>query len=167
MTTTAKGDVELSRRNRSRGTMRAVAVFDGQDHPLGPYPVQITPDGTGAWVGSNRGTDRTRWIRVVPRTCEETEVDSHSVHDLDTRAQDSPDHPSPLIRRRWSGELLGARYLGERQVIHALGLPLPAYLTLPVGVEPVGLPVVLLVHGGPWRRDHLAFRSRRQLLSLH
>ncbi len=32
------------------------------------------------------------------------------------------------------------------------GLQLPAYLTLPRGVEPKGLPLVLLVHGGPWMR---------------
>jgi dipeptidyl aminopeptidase/acylaminoacyl peptidase len=33
------------------------------------------------------------------------------------------------------------------------GLRLHGYLTLPVGVEPVNLPTVLLVHGGPWGRD--------------
>lgn len=33
------------------------------------------------------------------------------------------------------------------------GLPLHGYLTLPVGVEPRNLPMVLLVHGGPWARD--------------
>lgn len=30
------------------------------------------------------------------------------------------------------------------------GLPLQGYLTLPRGAEPHGLPMVLLVHGGPW-----------------
>jgi len=33
------------------------------------------------------------------------------------------------------------------------GLPLPAYLTLPVGMEAKGLPLVLAVHGGPWYQD--------------
>lgn len=33
------------------------------------------------------------------------------------------------------------------------GLTLRGYLTLPVGVEPTNLPMVLLVHGGPWARD--------------
>ncbi|MCC7485834.1 MAG: S9 family peptidase [Burkholderiales bacterium] len=32
------------------------------------------------------------------------------------------------------------------------GLTLHGYLTLPGGVEPRGLPMVLYVHGGPWRR---------------
>ncbi|MEV5809998.1 S9 family peptidase [Streptomyces parvulus] len=245
MTKTAEGDLQVSRRHRSRGTMKPLAVVNGRDHPLGPYPVQITPDGTAAWVGSNRGTDRTRLIRVDLRTREESEVDSHSVYDLDTRAQYSPGHPAPLIHARGTGELLGARYLGERQVIHALdpdfaevlenvaklsdgdvgaissdlagrrwivtfthdrdpatyfydhstgesrvlsrsrqaldpaelaptrpvtitardGLPLPAYLTLPLGVEPVRLSTVLLVHGGRWWRDSWAFDPVVQLLA--
>jgi dipeptidyl aminopeptidase/acylaminoacyl peptidase len=33
------------------------------------------------------------------------------------------------------------------------GLTIHGYLTLPVGVEPKKLPMVLLVHGGPWARD--------------
>jgi dipeptidyl aminopeptidase/acylaminoacyl peptidase len=33
------------------------------------------------------------------------------------------------------------------------GLTLHGYLTLPVGVEPKNLPMVLFVHGGPWGRD--------------
>ena len=41
------------------------------------------------------------------------------------------------------------------------GLTLPAYLMLPRGVEPRGLPLVLMVHGGPWARTVWAdpFRS--------
>jgi dipeptidyl aminopeptidase/acylaminoacyl peptidase len=33
------------------------------------------------------------------------------------------------------------------------GLTIHGYLTLPLGIEPQGLPAVLLVHGGPWGRD--------------
>ncbi|MGA3035846.1 MAG: S9 family peptidase [Vulcanimicrobiaceae bacterium] len=33
------------------------------------------------------------------------------------------------------------------------GLVIHAYLTLPVGVAPKNLPMVLVVHGGPWARD--------------
>ncbi|MFH8562225.1 alpha/beta hydrolase family protein [Streptomyces sp. NPDC017988] len=45
------------------------------------------------------------------------------------------------------------------------GLRLPAYLTLPVGADPVGLPLVLLVHGGPWFRDSWGFNPAVQLLA--
>ena len=40
------------------------------------------------------------------------------------------------------------------------GLDLHSYLTLPVGVEPKGLPLVLAVHGGPWSRDGWGFQRR-------
>lgn len=45
------------------------------------------------------------------------------------------------------------------------GLPLHSYLTLPQGVPPSGLPMVLLVHGGPWFRDRWGFNPRVQLLA--
>ena len=231
---TDDGDIELLRTVPGSDELRPVTVFDGADHPLGVFPFEVTPDGTGVWVGSTRGSDRTRLARIDLVSGAETEVHSHPSFDLDTRALVLTTLPSPLIRHRRTGELLGARYLDERQVVHALdphfadvlphlealsdgdlaavssdrdglrwvvsfthdrdpgltwlydhatgearllfrpfphldpeamapvtpvtiaardGLALPSYLTLPVGVEPSGLPMVLLVHGGPWARD--------------
>jgi dipeptidyl aminopeptidase/acylaminoacyl peptidase len=45
------------------------------------------------------------------------------------------------------------------------GLTLRSYLTLPLGVEPRGLPMVLLVHGGPWARDAWGYQPEAQLLA--
>ncbi|MBL9039013.1 MAG: S9 family peptidase, partial [Archangium sp.] len=45
------------------------------------------------------------------------------------------------------------------------GLVLPAYLTLPPGAAPQSLPLVVLVHGGPWWRDSWGFRGDVQLLA--
>ena len=45
------------------------------------------------------------------------------------------------------------------------GLELPAYLTLPPGVEAKNLPAVLLVHGGPWARDAWGFDGEAQFLA--
>jgi dipeptidyl aminopeptidase/acylaminoacyl peptidase len=39
------------------------------------------------------------------------------------------------------------------------GLDLHGYLTLPVGVKPEKLPMVLMVHGGPWHRDIWALQG--------
>jgi dipeptidyl aminopeptidase/acylaminoacyl peptidase len=50
--------------------------------------------------------------------------------------------------------------LGTRQSIKYKardGKSVPAYLTLPAGVEPKNLPLVLLVHGGPHARDTFMF----------
>uniref|UniRef100_A0AAU3GQV6 S9 family peptidase n=1 Tax=Streptomyces sp. NBC_01401 TaxID=2903854 RepID=A0AAU3GQV6_9ACTN len=243
---TSDGDIELVQWHTGTGERRMVATFAGADHPLGINPFRLTPDGTGVWVGSNRGSDRTRLVRLDLATGEESEVDSHPDADLDTRSTVFPTLPSALILDRRTGELLGVRYLGERQEIHALdadfadvlkgleglsegdlgavssdrsgrrwvvtfihdrdpgvtyfydhstgasrllfrpyphldphvlapmtpvtiasrdGLALPSYLTLPVGVEPTGLPMVLLVHGGPWSRDSWRFDPTAQLLA--
>ena len=45
------------------------------------------------------------------------------------------------------------------------GLEIPAYLTLPKGVEPVNLPVVIHPHGGPWARDTWGYDSYAQYLA--
>ncbi|OZM71350.1 S9 family peptidase [Amycolatopsis antarctica] len=45
------------------------------------------------------------------------------------------------------------------------GLPLHGFLTLPVGVEPAKLPLVLLVHGGPWAHDMWTFAPKAQFLA--
>ncbi len=45
------------------------------------------------------------------------------------------------------------------------GLVLPSYLTTPPGVEAKALPLVLLIHGGPWFRDYDNFDSEVQLLA--
>ncbi|ANY08857.1 peptidase [Pseudonocardia sp. HH130630-07] len=224
-----------------------IARFSGRDHLFGIAPGVLTTDGNGLLIGSARGSDRTRLVRVDLTTGEQTGVDSHPVYDLDTpRPEADTRFPTSLILHPVSGALLGARYLGARQVIHALdpqfaeilprleelsdgdlahvscdstgtrwvadfnhdrdpgvtwfydhdsgrarrlfrpyphldpahlapvtpvtvpardGLGLPCHLTLPVGVEPRGLPTVLLVHGGPWYRDSWCYDPEVQLLA--
>jgi len=45
------------------------------------------------------------------------------------------------------------------------GLEIPAYLTLPEGVEAKNLPVVIYPHGGPWVRDTWGYNGRVQFLA--
>src|SRR5262249_17290397 len=45
------------------------------------------------------------------------------------------------------------------------GLVLHSYLTVPVGVPPRDLPMVLLVHGGPWARDAWGYDAEVQFLA--
>ncbi|WP_375437627.1 alpha/beta fold hydrolase [uncultured Hymenobacter sp.] len=45
------------------------------------------------------------------------------------------------------------------------GLKIPAYLTLPKGVAPKNLPVIVLPHGGPWSRDNYGFNTLHQFLA--
>ncbi len=45
------------------------------------------------------------------------------------------------------------------------GLEIPAYLTLPKGLEAKNLPLVVFPHGGPWGRDSWGFSGYAQLLA--
>ena len=45
------------------------------------------------------------------------------------------------------------------------GLEVPAYLTLPKGVEAKNLPVVIFPHGGPWGRDSWGYNAFAQFLA--
>lgn len=45
------------------------------------------------------------------------------------------------------------------------GLEIPAYLTLPKGVAPKNLPVVVFPHGGPWARDSWGYNAFAQFLA--
>ena len=103
------------------GGLRAITRFPGHDILFGVMPAAATPDGAGLWIGSSRGSDRTRLVRLDLTTGEQIGVDSHPVFDLDTpRPEADSRFPSSLILHPTTGELLGARYLGARQEIHAL-----------------------------------------------
>jgi dipeptidyl aminopeptidase/acylaminoacyl peptidase len=241
-TLTTDGDVEISQWDSDTTSMRTIKVYDGRDYPLGIHPIVPTPDGTGLWLGSYDGSERLRPVRLDVATGTETVVDSHPDFDLGAQIM----LPSPFILNEQTGELIGVRYYGERQVIHALdpefaavldkltalsdgdlsaistddsgqrwvvsfrddrepgvnyfydhntgdsrllfrpypnldpaalapmtpvtidardGLQLHGYLTLPLGREPVDLPMVLLVHGGPWARDCWTYQPDVQLLA--
>lgn len=45
------------------------------------------------------------------------------------------------------------------------GLRIPAYLTLPKGVEPKQLPVIVMPHGGPWARDSWSYTAFTQFFA--
>ncbi len=45
------------------------------------------------------------------------------------------------------------------------GLPIMAYVTLPKGRAAKALPMVVLLHGGPWARDHWGFDPEVQFLA--
>jgi dipeptidyl aminopeptidase/acylaminoacyl peptidase len=45
------------------------------------------------------------------------------------------------------------------------GLEIPAYLTLPKGLEPKDLPALIVVHGGPWARDEWGYNALAQFFA--
>jgi len=44
----------LSSWDATTSTLRSIAVYDGADYTMSVFPVVVTPDGNGLWIGSNR-----------------------------------------------------------------------------------------------------------------
>ena len=65
-------------------------------------------------------------------------------------------------------EKLNRDYLAPMKAVRypsSDGLEVPAYLTLPKGVEAKNLPVIILPHGGPWYRDSWGYNPFAQFLA--
>lgn len=65
-------------------------------------------------------------------------------------------------------EQLPRESLSSRRPYHyksSDGLEIPAYLTIPKGLEAKGLPLIVLPHGGPWGRDVFGYDTFAQFLS--
>lgn len=65
-------------------------------------------------------------------------------------------------------EKLNRSYLAPMKAVKypsSDGLEIPAYLTLPKGVEAKNLPAIIVPHGGPWYRDSWGYNSFSQFLA--
>jgi dipeptidyl aminopeptidase/acylaminoacyl peptidase len=65
-------------------------------------------------------------------------------------------------------EKLDRKSLAPMKPVHypsSDGLDIPAYLTLPKGIEAKNLPVIILPHGGPWGRDSWGYSTLPQFLA--
>jgi dipeptidyl aminopeptidase/acylaminoacyl peptidase len=65
-------------------------------------------------------------------------------------------------------ENLPRQDLASMRVVHyqsSDGLEIPAYLTLPKGIQPNNLPTVIVPHGGPWGRDSWGFNPLAQFFA--
>lgn len=63
---------------------------------------------------------------------------------------------------------LPTEYLAEMKPVRYTardGVVVPAYLTLPKGMEAQNLPVIMFIHGGPWARDGWGYNSMAQFLA--
>jgi dipeptidyl aminopeptidase/acylaminoacyl peptidase len=84
---------------------------------------------------------------------------SYYVYRRGDRKLDFLFHTRPELEDYAFAEML-PRWIDARD-----GRRIPCYLTLPVGVESKGLPLVLMPHGGPWAQDYWEFTPDAQLLA--
>jgi dipeptidyl aminopeptidase/acylaminoacyl peptidase len=90
-----------------------------------------------------------------------SDVDPGSVYLFDRQApsltklyESRPDLPTEHL-----AEMTALRYEARD------GLEIPAYLTLPPGVAPEDLPVIVFPHGGPWARDTWGYNAFAQFFA--
>jgi dipeptidyl aminopeptidase/acylaminoacyl peptidase len=148
----------------SRRTGEVVAARFTGDRPrivpIDPHFAEVQAaletlsDGVLGWVHSD--LDEQRWLVTF-------------LHDREPQTTWFYDHTTGDARRLDGGapalDPAGLAPMAAVGFPARDGLPLHAFLTLPVGVAPEGLPLVLLVHGGPWMHDTWGYNRTVQLLA--
>ncbi len=89
------------------------------------------------------------------------DVDPGSVYlfDRDARTVEKLYESRPELPNEHLATMEAVRYTARD------GTEIPAYLSLPKGVEPRNLPAVIVPHGGPWARDVYGYQSHAQFLA--
>jgi dipeptidyl aminopeptidase/acylaminoacyl peptidase len=90
-----------------------------------------------------------------------SDVDPGAVYlyDRSTGKVDLLYRPRPKLPVEHMASMKAVRYAARD------GVSIPAYLTIPKGVNPKNLPTVLLPHGGPWARDEWGYNGWTQFLA--
>jgi dipeptidyl aminopeptidase/acylaminoacyl peptidase len=123
----------------------------------------IDREAGGQWAVTSQSTDNRLWTLSVDRAAEPT---AFLLYDRDAK------QVTPLFSSR--PELAGHRLavMHPREIPARDGLTLISYLTLPPGSDSDGdgvpdqpVPLVLLVHGGPWGRNTYLFDTEHQWLA--
>ena len=164
-----KADVGSTLTNPKSGEVEAYSVtylrqqWTAVDPKVGADLVWLTEHLGGDVNVTSRTDDDRLWTVAV-----DTVVASPSVHLFDRQARTLTQ--LYVSRPELEGAPLQRMYPLELKARD--GLTLPSYLTLPPGSDPDGdgkpaapLPMVLLVHGGPWARDGYGYNPMHQWLA--
>ncbi|MEP6551153.1 MAG: S9 family peptidase, partial [Gemmatimonadales bacterium] len=111
----------------------------------------------GVVEAETRTNDRSRWVVTLhtPTKSAVTYIYSRQSGRLEKFYE-----PRPWLAQYRFAEMKPISYIARD------GLPISGYVTLPPGVTPRALPLVVLVHGGPWgTRDKWEFQLDVQLLA--
>jgi dipeptidyl aminopeptidase/acylaminoacyl peptidase len=102
----------------------------------------------------NRNEDK-----VMVRTYSDKTRGSYYFYDLKSKELKKIADVSPWLKEEYMADMKPIQFKARD------GLVIHGYLTLPKGVEPKNLPVVVNVHGGPWARDVWGFNPEVQFLA--
>lgn len=111
----------------------------------------------GKEVGISSGTrDESQWLIAAHG---DTEPGETYLFDRKTSGLTFQYRIREKLEREWLAPMQPLRYRSSD------GLEIPAYLTLPKGVEGKRLPVLVMVHGGPWARDDWGYNPLAQFFA--
>ena len=97
--------------------------------------------------------------RFIIRTYSDKSLGSYFLYDVETSNLQKIADISPWIDEKYMADMEPISYNSQD------GLTIHGYLTLPKGVEPKILPVVINPHGGPWYRDSWGYSAEVQFIA--
>lgn len=105
-------------------------------------------------AGNNKNEDK-----LLIRTYSDKSLGAYYFYDANTKQIQKLAEVSPWINENYMADQKPITYKTRD------GLTIHGYLTLPKGVDPKNLPVVVNPHGGPWARDGWGFNPEVQFLA--
>lgn len=97
--------------------------------------------------------------KYIVRTYSDKSLGAYYFYDLKTDELSLIEEVSPWLNENDLCNMRPIKYTSRD------GLTIHGYLTLPKGVDPKNLPVVINPHGGPWARDNWGFSPEVQFLA--
>lgn len=116
---------------------------------------QLNSDNNNIFI-ADTNEDETRFLVVVTGDCSRG---TYYLYDSPTQQLRFLSDVSPWLRPEDLAPMQPIQYISRD------GLTIHGYLSLPLGVEPKNLPVVVNPHGGPWVRDTWRFNPEVQFLT--
>lgn len=110
-------------------------------------------------VEINLGSSTKDERRFLVSTGSDTDPGAVYLYDRDAKTLDFQYRPRPELPVKDLAKMEPIRYKSTD------GLEIPAYLTLPKGLEAKNLPLIVMPHGGPWARDYWGYNPFHQFLA--
>lgn len=124
----------------------AKKIYSFLDEQLGDYEIAVT--------GYNKKEDK-----MLVRTYSDKSLGSYFLLDVNKMKLTKLVDVSPWLNEDYMADVKPIKYKSRD------GLTIHGYLTIPKGIEPKNLPVVVNPHGGPWARDGWGFNPEVQFLA--
>ncbi len=133
---------------------RHYEFFDNQRKQLQEELEKKLPGYEVIVTSMNRNEDK-----VLVRTYSDKTRGAYYFYDLKSKDFKKLVDISPWLKEEYMADMKPIQFKSRD------GLTIHGYLTLPKGVEPKNLPVVVNPHGGPWYRDSWGFNPEVQFLA--